>query len=73
MLGVAAAALAVLLAPYAPLPDGALGMSLLRLPERLDDAAQLGAGHLSTSPYVYLVLAACLLPMAGTAWLMRRS
>ncbi len=73
LLGVTAAALAVLLAPFAPMPDGSVGMSLLRLPEWLDYAARLGVGHLPTSPYLYLALAAGVLPIAATAWLMRRS
>jgi hypothetical protein len=72
LLGVAAAALAVLLAPFAPIPDGSVGMSLLRLPEWLDDAARLGVGRLPSSPYLYLALAAGVLPIAVTAWLMRR-
>lgn len=73
VLGVAAATLAVLLAPYAPLPDGSVGMSLLRLPEWLDTAARIGLGRLPTSPYLYLALATGFLPIAATAWLMRRS
>ncbi len=72
LLGVTAAALAVLLAPFAPIPDGSVGMSLLRLPEWLDDVAKLGLGRLSANPYMYLLLAAGVLPIAGTAWLMRR-
>ena len=31
------------------------------------------SGHLPTSPYLYLALAAGVLPIAATAWLMRRS
>ena len=72
LLGVTAAALAVLLAPFAPMPDGSVGMSLLRLPEWLDYAARIGLGRLPTSPYLYLALAAGFLPIAATAWLMRR-
>jgi hypothetical protein len=71
-LGIAAAGLAVLLSPFAPIPNGSVGMSLLRLPEWLDYAARLGLGSLPASPYVYLVLAAGVLPLAGTAWLVRR-
>jgi O-antigen/teichoic acid export membrane protein len=69
-----ALALAVLLAPFAPVVDGSFGLSLLQLPERLDDAASLMIGRLAPiSPFVYLTLAACVLPLAGTAWLVRRS
>ncbi len=54
------AVLAAWLAPYAP----------VALPAEIADTAQLGVSRLPV--YLYLVLAACVLPLAGTAWLVRR-
>lgn len=64
---VAAVALSVGLAPYAPLsvPEGAVaGIT------HAADAVQGGAVRLPL--YLYLAIAAGLLPLAGTAWLLRR-
>jgi hypothetical protein len=64
--------LAVTLAPFAPVPKASLGMSMVRLPELLVGLVQAGFGR-SLSPYLYLPLLAAVLPLAGTAWLVRRS
>ncbi len=52
--------LAAWLAPYAP----------VTLPEQIADTAQLDVSRVPL--YLYLVLAAAVLPLAGTAWLVRR-
>lgn len=61
---VLAAALSVWLAPYAP----------LSLPGTVADAAQMVAqgGAPRLPGYLYMVIAALALPLAGTAWLLRR-
>ena len=69
-------ALAVTLAPFAP-GSGAFSQSLFHFPDQLTGAAlsaasPAGRWHLPTTPWVYLVIAACVLPLAGTAWLVRR-
>jgi O-antigen/teichoic acid export membrane protein len=74
-LSIAAAGLAVLLAPFAPVPDPSLTTTLLRLPETLGDAALAHVTRLD-EPYlifVYLAVATCALPLAGVFWLMRRN
>jgi hypothetical protein len=70
--------LSVLLAPYAPL--GKLswaGLSLLQLPETAAGMMQDGAGTaysgIQLPSYLYFVLAGGILPLAATAWLLRRS
>ncbi len=69
-----AAWLAVLLAPVAPsiAAVSALGDSLLNLPDRIGNAAEDVRG-VPGALYLWLVLAALVLPLAGVAWLSRRA
>ncbi|MET0281190.1 MAG: hypothetical protein ABW278_08700 [Steroidobacteraceae bacterium] len=77
LLALAVAGLALLLAPYAPVSPGSPATALLQLPENAAGIAQSGLGQYSALQwprlnYLYLSLVAGLLPLAGTAWLLRR-
>ncbi len=65
---------AVLLAPVAPSVTSvsALGGSLLDLPDQIGNAA-VEVGNLPGALYLWLVLAAIVLPLAGVAWWSRRA
>jgi hypothetical protein len=71
---VAGLGLAAWLAPLAPpvqrLPDA--GIVLLDVPDRVLGAAQGSAGLLG-DPWLLLSLAVVVVPLAGVAWLLRRS
>jgi hypothetical protein len=74
---IVALALAVTLAPIAPGAGDALSLSLLRLPDlatgaALQEVARPGSWQLRTNPWLYFVVVAAVLPLAGTAWLVRR-
>ncbi len=60
LLAVVVVVVATWLAPYAP----------VALPDQVANAAQLGVSRVPF--YLYLVLGAVALPLAGTAWLLRR-
>lgn len=60
------------LAPSVPGAKGALSLSLLRLPEQMTGLVLSGIHQLPASPWLYMIVAACVLPLAGTAWLVRR-
>ncbi len=60
LFAVAVAAVAFWLAPYAP----------VALPDQVANAAK--SGVIRVPYYLYLVLGAVALPLAGTAWLLRR-
>jgi hypothetical protein len=63
--------LAMILAPYAPVSANSPTTALLQLPESAASIATLG--QWPPFSYLYLSLAAGLLPLAGTAaWLLRR-
>ena len=73
LLCMAALALALLLAPFAPVtPASQLGSSLLELPDHVRAAATT-ASHWPGALYMGIALAAVALPLAGAAWLARRS
>jgi hypothetical protein len=74
----AVATLSVLLAPYAPVEEvSRAGSSLLQLPEMAARVMQQRAGAVYSGiqlpAYLYFVLAGGILPLAATAWLLRRS
>jgi hypothetical protein len=65
--------LAILLAPLAPVASLAdAGSTLLGLPNEVGSAA-VSAGHLPGALYIALALGAIVLPLAGAAWLSRRT
>jgi len=72
---VAGLGLAAWLAPLAPpvqrLPGA--GMALLDVPDRVAIAAQGSAGILQADPWLLLSIAVVVVPLAGVAWLLRRS
>lgn len=74
LLSLAAVALALLLAPFAPpvAPVTELGTALLELPTQAGAMAET-ARSLPGAMYIGLALAMLVLPLAGAAWLARRS
>lgn len=72
---VAGLGLAAWLAPLAPPVQrlSGTGMALLDVPDRVAAAAQGGAGILHADPWLLLSIAVVVVPLAGVAWLFRRS